>query len=159
MEHIASHLSHITSRLLFKRGRLDTIADFLTEQFGSLWFLIVNAAIFLGWIEWNLGWFGFPIFDPYPFNFLTMTVSLEAIFLAIFVLISQNRQSKIADIRQQIDFEVNVRAEAEVTKILRMLDTIHRHLAIAKVDEELTEMEHAIDLVRIQEEIERNSDF
>ena len=127
MEHIKRNLSHVKSHLDFHRGRLDKVADFLTEQFGTLWFLLFNAAFFLGWIEWNLGWFGLPIFDPFPFSLLTMAVSLEAIFLAIIVLISQNRQSKIADIRQQIDFEVDVRAEAEINKILHKLDDIPGH--------------------------------
>jgi uncharacterized membrane protein len=160
MEHIKRNLSHVKSHLEFHRSRLDKVADFMTEQFGTLWFLIFNAAFFLGWIEWNLGWFGFPIFDPFPFNFLTMTVSLEAIFLAIIVLISQNRQSKIADIRQQIDFEVDVRAEAEINKILHKLDDIHRHLSLGNpnITEEL-EKAFEVDLAQIQSEIERNSDF
>ena len=159
MKHITDHLSHVKSHLAFHRTLLDKIADAFTQHFGSLWFLIVNAALFLGWIEWNLGWLGLPIFDPFPFGLLTMLVSLEAIFLAIIVLISQNRQSKTADIRQQIDFEVNVRAEAEVTRILRMLDEIHRHLAISKQDVELIEMERETDLGEIQEEIERHYDY
>ncbi len=160
MEHIKRHLSHVKSHLEFHRGRLDKVADFMTEQFGTLWFLIFNAAFFLGWIEWNLGWFGFPIFDPFPFSLLTMAVSLEAIFLAIIVLISQNRQSKIADIRQQIDFEVDVRAEAEINKILHKLDDIHRHLALGKPND-VPEMDGAleIDIEQIQREIEKNSDF
>lgn len=153
------HKRHVRSHIAFRRGWTDKLADVMTVQFGTVWFLIFNAIFFLGWIEWNLGLFGLPVFDPYPFNFLTMTVSLEAIFLAIVVLISQNRQSHIADIRQQIDMEVDVRAEEEIIKILRMLEDLHRHLAIDKVDEELKEMEEGIDIATIQSEIERNSDF
>lgn len=160
MEHIKRNLLHVKSHLEFHKGRLDKVADFMTEQFGTLWFLIFNAAFFLGWIEWNLGWFGLPIFDPFPFSLLTMAVSLEAIFLAIIVLISQNRQSKIADIRQQIDFEVDVRAEAEVNKILHKLDDIHRHLALGKPNDLAdTETAFEIDIEQIQREIEKNSDF
>lgn len=160
MEHIKRNLSHVKSHLEFHRSKLDKVADFMTEQFGTLWFLIFNAVFFLGWIEWNLGWFGLPIFDPFPFSLLTMAVSLEAIFLAIIVLISQNRQSKIADIRQQIDFEVDVRAEAEINKILHKLDDIHRHLSLGKPND-IAEIETAfeIDIEQIQREIEKNSDF
>ena len=130
----------------------------MTVQFGSLWFLIFNAIIFLGWIEWNLGWFGLPIFDPFPFGLLTMIVSLEAIFLAIVVLISQNRQSKIGDVRQQLDFEVDFRAEAEIKKILQKLDDIHHHLAVPTTKEP-RDKTYEIDIEQIQREIERNSDF
>lgn len=145
------------SRLLFERHWTDTVADFMTAQFGTVWFLIWHAAFFLGWIEWNLGWFGLPIFDPYPFGLLTMVVSLEAIGLAIVVLISQNRQSKIADLRQQIDFEIDVRAEAEITKALRMLDALMHHLGISKADRELRWMQHVTDIREIKETIEREN--
>lgn len=157
MDHIKHHLPHLKSHLEFHRGTLDKVAEFMTVQFGSLWFLILNAIIFLGWIEWNLGWFGLPIFDPFPFGLLTMIVSLEAIFLAIIVLINQNRQSHIADVRQQLDFEIDIRAEGEVKKILQKLDDIHRHLALPKTEDRDTALE--IDIAQIQREIERNSDF
>ncbi len=145
------------SKLEFERHWTDVAADFMTVQFGAVWFLIWHAAFFLGWIEWNLGWLGLPIFDPFPFGLLTMVVSLEAIGLAIIVLISQNRQNKIADLRQQMDFEIDVRAEAEITKILRMHDALHHHLGISKVDRELRWMEHATDIHEIQEQIEREN--
>lgn len=158
MEHIKNKLPHVKSHLEFRRGRLDKIADFMTEQFGSLWFLILNAIVFVGWIEWNLGLFGLPVFDPFPFGLLTMLVSLEAIFLAIIVLISQNRQSRVADIRQQLDFEVDYRAESEIKKILHKLEDIHRHLAVPPSKEPGAKM-FEIDIEQIQREIERNSDF
>lgn len=145
------------SRITFARTWTDKVADFLTIQFGTVWFLIWNVALFLGWIEWNLGFLGLPIFDPFPFGLLTMIVSLEAIGLAIVVLISQNRQNKIADLRQQMDFEIDVRAEAEITKILRMHDALHHHLGISKADRELRWMEHGTDIREIQEQIEKEN--
>lgn len=151
--HAAHH--HMRSHLEFARHWTDKVADFLTAQFGTLWFLLLNAIVFVGWIEWNVGWFGFEPFDPYPFNLLTTFVSLEAIFLAIIVLISQNRQSKIADVRQQVDMEIDIRAEAEITQMLHMLDELHQHHGIAKKDRELERMERDTDIVRIQREIER----
>lgn len=144
--------SHIT----LQSGLVDRIADFLTIQFGTVWFLVWNAVLFLGWIEWNLGWLGFEPFDPYPFGLLTMIVSLEAIMLAIIVLISQNRQNKIAEMRQRMDLEIDVRAESEVTKILKMLHKIGTHLGITTKDRELKSMERTINITEIQREIEQD---
>ena len=121
-------------------------------------FLDVERHIFFLWVLINLG--DVPMvgeFDPYPFNFLTIAVSLEAIFLAIIVLISQNRQSRNADIREQIDFEVNVRAEEEISKVLLFQEKIARQLNIPIVhDAEMEEMEDHTDLKRIFEEVERD---
>ena len=154
---VKKHAEKFRSHLNFERHWADRIADFLTQQFGTLWFLVWNAVFFVGGIEWNLGLFGIEPFDPFPFGFLTMFVSLEAIFLAIVVLISQNRQNKVADMRQQIDFEIDVRAEAEITKLLRMQHLLLDHLKISKEDRELNEMEHALNLIEIQREIERGN--
>ena len=154
---IRKHAQKFKSHLNFERHWADKVADILTQQFGTLWFLVWNAVFFIGWIEWNLGLYGVEPFDPFPFGFLTMFVSLEAIFLAIVVLISQNRQNKVADMRQQIDFEIDVRAEAEVTKLLRMQHLLFDHLKISKDDPDLKEMESALDLIDIQREIENDN--
>ena len=76
-------------------------------------------------------------------------------FLAIVVLINQNQQGRMADVRQRIDFEVNVRAEREITKILTMLEELHARAGIAKVDTELDKMKKKISIVAIKEDIER----
>lgn len=147
------------SRLLFERRWTDKVADLMTAQFGTVWFLIWHATFFLAWIEWNLGFFGLPVFDPFPFGLLTMVVSLEAIFLAIIVLISQNRQNKIADMRQQMDFEIDVRAEEEITRILKMLHQLHDHFDIhssVMKDRELRAMERYKDIEALQREIEND---
>jgi len=90
----------------------DRIADTITSFAGSMWFVYIHSFWFLVWIAINLGVIGgFIKFDRYPFGLLTMIVSLEAIFLATFVIISQNRQAERADIRSQIDFENNLRSE------------------------------------------------
>ncbi len=105
-----------------RRGLSDRFADFLTEEFGTVFFLSINAIWFLAWILINTGHVpGIRIFDPYPFGFLTMVVSLEAIFLAVIVLISQNRAAKIAEIREEVDLQVNSITEGEVTKVINLL--------------------------------------
>lgn len=145
------------SRLEFEERWSDKFAKLLTDSFGSMWFLGANAAYFFIWIIINVNLIpGVKPFDPFPFGFLTMIVSLVAIFLSVIVLISQNRQGQIADIRQQIDFEINVRAEHEITRILIMLDEITAKLGIEKTsDDELKEMEETIDIHEIHQTLEQ----
>lgn len=133
----------------------DRFADFMTVKFGTIWFFTLNLLWFLIWVIWNADFIpGLPKFDPYPHNFLTMIVSLEAIFLSIIVLISQNRQSNIADMRDEIDFNINVRAEQEITKILNLVDRIDRKLTPDIIDDqELLEMEQNTDLDEIERQI------
>ena len=142
------------SNMHFDRSWTDDFAEFLTQKFGTIAFLLLNAVVFLVWMAVNLGYMGIKPFDPFPFNFLTMTVSLEAIFLSIIVLVSQNKQSKIADIRQQIDFEINVRAEEEITKILEIVDELRHAAGISKRDPELEMMKQRVDLVEIKKQAE-----
>jgi uncharacterized membrane protein len=79
-------------------------------------------------------------FDPFPFGLLTTIVSLEAIFLSIFVLISQNRSAYIGTIREEVNLRLNLVEEEEITKILEMLGQIKRKLGITTYDPELKEM-------------------
>ncbi|MDP2642961.1 MAG: DUF1003 domain-containing protein [Candidatus Peregrinibacteria bacterium] len=131
-----------------RRSLSDKIADALTDSFGTVLFLSINALWFGVWIVINTGLIpGIAVFDPFPFGLLTMIVSLEAIFLAVIVLISQNRSARIDDLREEIDLQINVRTEAEVTKILIILDRIHDHLGLPSEDDaELIMMKQNIDL-------------
>ena len=149
----------IKSRLEVERSWTDTWAEFFTLKFGTVPFLLINGAIFILWILINLGDIpGIGVFDPYPFNLLTMVVSLEAIVLSIIVLITQNRQSKMEDIREQIDTEIDVRAEEEITMLLVMLEKVAQHLQVPmEVSPELERMKQGTDLKRIRAEIEKNS--
>ncbi len=148
------------SRFNANRRWYDRFADFMTEEFGTIWFFVANLIWYIVWMAWNSNIFPWLTkFDPYPFNFLTMMVSLEAIFLSIIVLISQNRQSGIADMREEIDFNINVRAEQEITKILIMLQQIQTQMGIAGVlDEELEEMEKQLDLDEIEQQLSSDYD-
>jgi uncharacterized membrane protein len=143
------------TRLNQNSSFLERVADYSTRFFGKTSFLIGNILVFAIWILWNVGYLPWlSPFDPYPFGFLTMTVSLEAIILSIAVLITQNREGEIADLREETDFEINVRAENEVTKILNMLDDIHEHLGISnKDDAELRSMKERTDIDALEEEI------
>ena len=149
----------IKNGIKLEKSRMDKAADFMTAAFGTTTFLIANATFFLVWIIWNSSIIpGVTAFDPFPFGFLTMVVSLEAIFLSIIVLISQNRASQISDMRQELDFEVNVRAEEEITRIIKMLDEIHDHLGLDPNDDpELTKMKQKIDITELGNQILRNN--
>ncbi len=94
------------------------LANFIAEYSGSMPFLGLNAGIFFVWIVLNLGIIpGLQPFDPYPFGLLTMAVSLEAIFLSIFVLLAQNLQAAKDRIRGDIEYEVNLKAELEIAHL------------------------------------------
>lgn len=90
----------------------DRASDAITRFAGSMNFVYMHSAWFGLWIVINVGLFGAAlVFDEFPFGLLTLIVSLEAIFLSTFVMLSQNRQSQRADVRSELDFENNVRAE------------------------------------------------
>ena len=125
-----------------QRGVQDRIADFITAFSGSMQFLWLHVIWFAAWIVLNSGRVGLAPFDPFPYGLLTMTVSLEAIFLATFVLISQNRLSREADFRADLDLHIGLLSEHELTRSLRMLDAIQDKLGIANnADAELAELE------------------
>ena len=90
----------------------DRIADKITNFAGSLNFVYIHSIWFGVWILLNVGALGAALtFDKFPFGLLTMIVSLEAIFLSTFVMVSQNRQAERSDVRAELDFETNLRAE------------------------------------------------
>lgn len=105
-----------------KRTSSEKLADWMTAYFGSVSFLLMNAFLFIAWIVVNSNLVKFlPPFDPFPFNLLTMIVSLEAIILSVFVLISQNRSSKVDDLREETNLQIDLIEEKEITKIMKML--------------------------------------
>lgn len=114
-------------------------------------FVWVHILWYAGWVGVNVNLIpGVPAFDPYPFNFLTLVVSLEAIFLSLFVLNSQNRMSREADRRGQLEFQVNLLAEQENTKTLEMLHSIGRHLGLPMTsDDELHKLSERTDVDRL----------
>lgn len=142
------------AKSLRSRSFLTQIADDLTAICGSTPFLIFHVLFFAGWIAINLDYVPWIVpFDPFPFGLLTMVVSLEAIFLSIFVLVSQNRSSYISTIRDEVHLGVNAIAEEEITKILEVLAEIRKELGIKKPDPQLEKMLERIDTGYIERSI------
>lgn len=123
-----------------KRTAFEKAADWIAEFTGSMPFLALHVVWFGVWLTINSVKIpGIPQFDPFPFGFLTLTVSLEAIFLTVFVLISQNRQSAKDRVRADVEYDVNLKAELEImhlhekvdrmnSEVLERLQKIHRAL-------------------------------
>src|SRR5512143_2832845 len=116
----------------------DHIADAFTSFSGRMVFVYVHVVWFGAWILLNTGGAGVHPFDPFPYGLLTMIVSLEAIFLSTFVLISQNRLSEESERRADLDLHIGLLTEHELTRVLQMLDVIQDKLGI--VDHENSEL-------------------
>ena len=109
-----------------KRSRVMKIADWISEFSGSLDFLFIHIGIFFLWIVLNSGPLArFGGFDPFPYGLLTMCVSLEAIILSVFVLLSQNRQVARDRVRNDIEYDVNLKAELEIAHLHEKFDHLH----------------------------------
>lgn len=123
----------------------DKLADGITAFAGNMVFVYFHVLLFGGWIMANLGYFGPEfVFDPYPFGMLTTAVSLEAIFLATFVMISQNRQAEKSEIRAQLDYETDLQAEREIAIIMRTLVRIaeKEKIDVSDLRAEMDEVKH-----------------
>lgn len=137
------------AKLLKNRTFTQKLADVINSRAGSFTFFIVHVIIFGLWIAFNKS-------DPYPYGFLTMAVSLEAIFLSIFVLMSQNRQAQIDSLREEIHLQVNEIAEQEITKVLKLVSEIYTKVLPEKpLDPEVKNMLHSLNTSKIEAEIER----
>lgn len=146
-----------TASMERRRNIAERWADGTADSFGTLAFLVINCLVFVTWIVWNLGYIPeATIFDPFPFNLLTMVVSLEAIILSTIVLISQNRAAKIADIREEIDLQVNLRAERQISEVLRILDKLEHKMHVTHLDNQwLADMEKPIDLKKLEKQMSK----
>lgn len=121
---------HLRTKAAQQRGLQDRIADAITSFSGRMIFAYVHIVWFGVWIFLNTGHFGMPVFDPFPYGLLTMIVSLEAIFLSTFVLISQNRLAEETERRADLDLHIGLLTEHELTRVLQMLDIIQDRLGI-----------------------------
>lgn len=149
-------IQSLEAKELKKRSWAIRLADDLTSLFGSFFFLIGNCLFFLCWILLNTGQLaGLPIIDPFPFPLMTTIVSLEAIVLTLIVLMSQNRSSFITSLREEIDMQVNLAAEREITKILQILRKIADKQGVKLNDKELDEMLKEIEVSYIERKLEQ----
>ena len=140
------------------RSKADVVSDAIAGFCGSTLFVYVHIVVFAAWLALNT----MAIlpksarFDPPPFNMLTLVVSLEAIFLSTFILISQNRQQRAADQRNHLDLQINMLAEQESSQMLVMMRQMMDHLGIGEVPVETQALELATDHERLAEEIQEN---
>jgi uncharacterized membrane protein len=103
----------------------DVISSFVTKVAGSMPFLIINVLFFGFWILLNTGVFGSElIIDKYPFSFLTTTVSIEAILLSTFVIMSQRREAKLSEARTELDYHSDLKAEVDIQTIVTILERL-----------------------------------
>ena len=113
------------------RSRAEQVGDWIAGRAASGPLLLLHLVWFGLWVSANVGLLpGVAPFDPVPFPLLTMTVALEAIFLALFVLGSQNRLARQSEKRSHLDLQVNLLAEREMTAVLQLLRDIARHLEV-----------------------------
>ena len=133
----------------------DKLAQAVTRFTGSMLFVYIHLAIFGFWIIANLGWIpGVPQWDE-SFVVLAMWASVEAIFLSTFVLISQNRMQAAADKRADLDLQISLLAEHEITKLATLVSAIAEHIGVqTEVDEELGEIQQNVAPEAVLDKIE-----
>ena len=141
------------------RSTAENIADKVTSFAGSTPFIVLHIIWFGGWILLNERIIpGMAPFDPFPFSFLTLVVSLEAIFLTLLVLMSQNRMTKEADKRAHLDLQINMLDEQETTMILRVVQKIANHLGLKEeTDESMKELCEETDISRVAQSLDEKS--
>ncbi|MBP9664950.1 MAG: DUF1003 domain-containing protein [Pyrinomonadaceae bacterium] len=135
-----------------ERSRGEKISVAITRFSGSMAFVMLNTAWFVGWIVLNV-LLGDTAFDPYPFTFLTFVVSLEAIFLSTFILVTQNHEALVTERRNHLDLQVNLLAERENTKILELLQQMAAKLDIKVKGKNLDAMLHDVKPAKLVEQI------
>ena len=140
-----------------RRSALDRLSDRVSDFASSTSFLLIHVVWFAGWVTFNT--MTPQAVDPYPFTFLTFLVSLEAIFLTSFVLISQNHLEAQAHRRAALDLQINLLAEREMTSVLRTVSAIASHLGLANEcnNDELQELVEETDLEAIANTVEEHS--
>lgn len=153
-------VAHLEQRARSKRSMAACVSDVITRCAGNEWSVAAHAVWFGSWILLNAGVVPMPWepFDPFPFSLLTSIVSLEAIFLTLFVLASQNRLTQEADNRAHLDLQVDLLAEQEMTVVLRMLREICTHFDLKDTtdSEEFRALIERTDLRDLAERVDRN---
>jgi uncharacterized membrane protein len=140
------------------RNLTERASDAITRSAGSFAFLALHLTLIGVWMSINLGFVhGVKPFDPFPFGVLSVVVSSEAVFLTIFVLISQNRMARQAERRSHLDLQVGMLAEQELTTLLQIQQKICQHLGVNVVEEkkEVTDFAKATDVHQLARELDQ----
>jgi uncharacterized membrane protein len=139
------------------RSTQERIADAVTRFTGSMRFVYIHLILFGLWIVINVGWIPrLPRFDP-SFVVLAMVASVEAIFLSTFVLISQNRMAALADKRADLDLQVSLLAEHEITRLITLVTAMAEQMGLGQAhDPELTELAQDVAPEKVMEKMEAN---
>jgi uncharacterized membrane protein len=137
-------------------GLTQRFADAVTSFTGSMGCVYLHAAFFAGWLLWNVGVLGVKPFDPFPFVMLAMIASVEAIFLSTFVLMTQNRMSRLADQRADLNLQISLLAEHEITRLIRVIDAMAHRIGVpAEELENVDELKKDVAPEVVLQEIER----
>lgn len=151
-------INQLEKQAVLSRTRSERLAGRVTRFAGGMPFIVFHVIWFVLWISVNLGavprikpW------DPFPFSFLTLIISLEAIFLSLLVLMTQNRLTKDADKRAHLDLQINMLAEQESTATLQMLEKICQHLGIHYAADEAQQLAKATDVIKIANTLDEKS--
>jgi uncharacterized membrane protein len=141
-----------------KKTKEEKLADSVTRFAGSMLFVYIHLALFGLWIVWNLGWIALKPFNP-SFVVLAMFASVEAIFLSTFVLISQNRANAQADRRADLDLQVSLLAEHEITKMITLVTAIAKKMDIEDADHpELNELAQDIHPENVMDTMDKHKE-
>jgi uncharacterized membrane protein len=133
----------------------EVVTDALAGFVGTISFVILQIVAFAGWAFANMGKIpGIAPFDPFPYPFLSSITSLEAVLIAAFVLMKQNRMSIIADRRDHLDLQVNLLTERRATQIIRMVDCLSTHLGVEQpLDRDSRELARHVAVEHLVEEV------
>jgi uncharacterized membrane protein len=150
-------LADVRQKLEEDKTRQEKLADAITAFTGSMAFLYVHALFFGAWILVNTRAIpGLAPFDPFPFVMLAMIASVEAIFLSTFVLISQKRMASLSSRRDELDVQISLLAEHEVTRLIGMVEALMQHHGVPlPAAEEIEELKRDVRPERVLPEIER----
>lgn len=150
-------IARLEQDALLRRTLAERVSDICTKYVGSMGFVIFHVALFVFWAVINTDLIpGVRAFDPFPFGILTLIVSSEGVFLAIFILISQNRMTRQADRRAHLGLQVSILSEQEMTLMLRMQERLCAHLGVdvAEDKDEAHKLMEQTDVEKIVNDLE-----
>ena len=153
---VKSAIESIEAKALSRRSWTERLEDRIVATFGTLKFLVFNIVFFAVWVIVNSGFLPeIEPFDPYPYILLITFVSLEAIILAVFVLITQRRQARVDSIREETELQLSFIMEQELTKILKILSILFKRRGIDPTkDPELKELTEPLDIDWLEDQME-----